>query len=466
MPRTTIPASTFANGAASGMSKLAMALGGAGAAGGPFEAAKNNELKLQTQIALALSTMGAHDATTALNNVKAEGERADIAARQPEAIQRTAMLANGIPLDETPTVSNWLNTGKLGGAYTPDAAGVGPTIPAPDWAANLGPVARSIAGTQRALTIGDKNSVNIAKAASIERGDRLSDSVITGALPRNVVAGAQAASGGKPLFHTDATGSVLDQYTGALDASNPLAQSTIGLRTQQANQAKAGAAENYAQGRAADALAKQRNQVTANGPGPGKVPVGYRYTAGTDGEVRLEPIPGGPKDPHAQTGKPLPAAAAKGVLENQTALRQVEKALALMDGQTVGSAQGDPSATGWKGYTPDFILNRMDPAGTATRALIADIGSLKIHDRSGAAVTVFETPRLKPFIPSVTDSPATVKEKLQLFRDNYQAIMDDAAGFYRASGFNVPALPMEGQPAQSGAPAAASGWSITPIPGN
>ncbi|MBF9641260.1 hypothetical protein IAI27_11285, partial [Streptococcus pseudopneumoniae] len=77
----------------------------------------------------------------------------------------------------------------------------------------------------------------------------------------------------------------------------------------------------------------------------------------------------------------------KGHLENLGALRQVDNALDLIGGEKVGELQGDKNATGFKGYLPDVALNRMDPEGTSTRAIIADIGSLKIHDRSGAAVT-------------------------------------------------------------------------------
>ena len=74
---------------------------------------------------------------------------------------------------------------------------------------------------------------------------------------------------------------------------------------------------------------------------------------------------------------------------------------------------GDTAATGFKGYLPNTILNRIDPQGVDARAEIADIGSLKINDRSGAAVTASETPRLLPFIPLATDDKDTVLKKLK-----------------------------------------------------
>lgn len=63
------------------------------------------------------------------------------------------------------------------------------------------------------------------------------------------------------------------------------------------------------------------------------------------------------------------------------------------------------------------LLNKMStPDEITARAHVADIGSQIIHDRSGAAVTISETPRLKPFIPSAADSAKTIKAKLKQLR--------------------------------------------------
>jgi hypothetical protein len=53
-------------------------------------------------------------------------------------------------------------------------------------------------------------------------------------------------------------------------------------------------------------------------------------------------------------------------------------------------------------------------------------------------VTASEFPRLAPFVPTAYDDPATVKKKLALFVQNYRAIIDDSAEFYRQSGYTVP----------------------------
>lgn len=136
--------------------------------------------------------------------------------------------------------------------------------------------------------------------------------------------------------------------------------------------------------------------------------------------------------------KALPTSAAQKMMENQQNLRRAEQALALIQGKMIGGATGDQNATGLKGYLGDTILQRVDKEGVDTRAAIADLGSLIIHDRSGAAVTAAEQPRLKPFIPQVTDDPATVKKKLEGFVRTYKALVGEAVDFYRESGYKVP----------------------------
>lgn len=138
------------------------------------------------------------------------------------------------------------------------------------------------------------------------------------------------------------------------------------------------------------------------------------------------------------TEKALPTSAAQKLMENQANLRKAQTALNLISGQDTGGAKGSADATGWRGYVPEAILQRVDPEGIETRAAIGDLGSMVIHDRSGAAVTASEYPRLRPFIPLVTDDPATVKKKLSRFVTEYGNIVGEASDFYRESGYKVP----------------------------
>lgn len=137
------------------------------------------------------------------------------------------------------------------------------------------------------------------------------------------------------------------------------------------------------------------------------------------------------------SGKPLspklkdaPPAVQRAMIENGANLRRAESALRLVSGENVGEAAGDKSATGLKGYLPNQVLNRVDPKGVDARAAIADLGSLVIHERSGAAVTAAEFPRLAPFIPTEKDDAPTVKKKLKRFVQVYKDEMSAAQSAY------------------------------------
>ena len=116
--------------------------------------------------------------------------------------------------------------------------------------------------------------------------------------------------------------------------------------------------------------------------------------------------------PPAEKLRPIPPTINTAIIANQTANNQLDRAIALLSGKDLPGMVGDVNATGMKGYLPDVLLNRIDPQGVSARAEIADIGSLKLHDRSGAAVTASESPRLLPFIPLSTDDNATALKKL------------------------------------------------------
>lgn len=150
------------------------------------------------------------------------------------------------------------------------------------------------------------------------------------------------------------------------------------------------------------------------------------------GVLLVNPRTGEAMPVNGPDGRPLgpklrdvPAPVRTAMLENATNLRRAEQALALVEGKRVGDLAGDTAATGLKGYLPNQVLNRIDPAGVDARAAIADLGSLVIHDRSGAAVTAAEFPRLAPFIPTEKDDAATVQKKLkrfvQVYREELQA---------------------------------------------
>ena len=123
--------------------------------------------------------------------------------------------------------------------------------------------------------------------------------------------------------------------------------------------------------------------------------------------------------------KAIPPTVNTAIIENKMGQSRLDRAITLLEGKNIGDPAkggriGDKAATGWKGFLPDPILTRVDPSGVDARAEVADIGSLKIHDRSGAAVTISEAPRLMPFIPKATDDNETVLKKLRRLKTEMQ----------------------------------------------
>jgi hypothetical protein len=175
--------------------------------------------------------------------------------------------------------------------------------------------------------------------------------------------------------------------------------------------------------------------------GAGQVPTGVPVM-GPDGQPLSKPL------------KQVPASVNTAIIANSQAKNQLDRALKLLSGENIGNPaeggmQGDKAATGWKGMLPQAILNRVDPSGVATRAEIADIGSLKLHDRSGAAVTASESPRLMPFIPTASDDAATVKKKLERLKleiDNESKAMGEFYG--KDQGYRAPPTLGSGSPAK------------------
>lgn len=187
------------------------------------------------------------------------------------------------------------------------------------------------------------------------------------------------------------------------------------------------------------------------------------------GVVLVDPRTGASTPVKAPDGTPLapklrdlPSAASSAIMSNAQSINKVQQAIDLLDGKNVGALKGDKAATGWKGYLPQPVLNRADPDGVDTRAMVTDIGSLVLHDRSGAAVTASETPRLLPFIPLPTDDPATARKKLvrfkQIYEQEQQAYLD---AYSKGQGYkppNVPA-PSSSKPSMSAEDQQAVAWA-------
>lgn len=117
---------------------------------------------------------------------------------------------------------------------------------------------------------------------------------------------------------------------------------------------------------------------------------------------------------HSGATQPKPSTAAvKNAKEANAGIAGIDDALK--------SIKDNPQALGLINALPfsETVRQYTDPEGIATRAKVANIGSLKIHDRSGAAVSAAEFPRLRPFIPQQSDSPEAAKKKLEDLKAEY-----------------------------------------------
>jgi len=125
--------------------------------------------------------------------------------------------------------------------------------------------------------------------------------------------------------------------------------------------------------------------------------------------------------------KEIPATAQTAMLANVSALRKLDDAVDKV-GQ---SSWTTGNIAGVANMLPGDTANMLLP-GDEGRAALADIGSMIIHDRSGAAVTLSEYPRLRPFVPTVSDSASTVQMKLGRLRAEIKDMLRDQSATYSA----------------------------------
>lgn len=183
----------------------------------------------------------------------------------------------------------------------------------------------------------------------------------------------------------------------------------------------------------------QGRQVRGYDPPRDTGPTPYILKPGMDGKVvAVDPrnpgaqpivVPGVQQGSGQAGARTLPAAIVTKVLDMRGNLRKVEEGLAAVNAH--------PEAFGMQNYVPGYSTYA-DQAGNQYRQAVADLGSMIIHDRSGAAVTASEQPRLKPFIPAATDPPRVVKDKLTRFKQVLNEMESDYRDYYQSQGFAVP----------------------------
>ena len=138
--------------------------------------------------------------------------------------------------------------------------------------------------------------------------------------------------------------------------------------------------------------------------------------------------------------KPLPAKQLNAWTENSKQIKFIDETLAEIEKYK--------GAFGLQNALPEAITQRRDPKGVNARARVSNIGSLKIHDRSGAAVSAMEFPRLRPFIPDVRfDDAATIDKKLRLFKREYELMQEEIIEAAETQGYRSPAKDTPAAPA-------------------
>jgi hypothetical protein len=95
-------------------------------------------------------------------------------------------------------------------------------------------------------------------------------------------------------------------------------------------------------------------------------------------------------------------------VSNNALINKIDNAIAEIDKK--------PESFGLQNYVPDAIMQRYDPEGVSSRGAVSEIASQKRHDLSGAAVSIQEDEKLKPFLPSSTDDPLVAKQKLEALK--------------------------------------------------
>lgn len=188
---------------------------------------------------------------------------------------------------------------------------------------------------------------------------------------------------------------------------------------------------------AAPSAPQVRNDPVLSGPDPFKVKADARAQAGesraaVDQSLQIEKAAreklewGATHNPDGTPKKPLenvPAAAANGIQENLKVIADIRAAIAALDTRPQSVGFG----TGMLGET---FTNWNDPNGTSTRAAIAAIGAKKIHDLSGAAVSMSEAPRFTPFVPTVTDPQEVSRAKLEKMLKEAESVVKEQFDYY------------------------------------
>ena len=109
-------------------------------------------------------------------------------------------------------------------------------------------------------------------------------------------------------------------------------------------------------------------------------------------------------------------------VENNKSLKAIDDAIA--------EVKKNPKAFGYQNALGDTISQRLDPKGVGSRASVMGVSAIKRHDISGAAIAASEAPNLVPFIPSTSDTPDAIIDKLTKMKGEFQSVNDQIGQMY------------------------------------
>lgn len=137
-----------------------------------------------------------------------------------------------------------------------------------------------------------------------------------------------------------------------------------------------------------------------------------------------EPIQGLPTDGQGRVS----AATRTQIAENTATLDLIGRARQAVQQrpESFGLRRGISLLPGM-GQIGEVINQRTDPEGVEARQLIGNLSSRVIKDRSGAAVTVSEFPRLAAFIPMPYDTPEKILANLEALERELRVVTEALA---------------------------------------
>lgn len=244
---------SFLRGVGPGVSQGIASFAGSDRAG---QDAYERELILRSRISKAISDI---DQTRRVNELSS-----------PTAVRNRALLESGIPLDSGDQVDELLQTGKVG-AWQPGMSGELKGAPsAPSWfdSKKMGPLASRIAAAQAVQAGEAKGAKDYYEGQHQLYETGLTRDVVNGVIPADQLTRGMSVLKAAPAFKIP-EGYTGNQFTGAIDASNPVNALRQEYVQAQGQERRTAATENLARASSARASAA-KSMAVASGTAPSK----------------------------------------------------------------------------------------------------------------------------------------------------------------------------------------------------